>query len=123
MKPAQSGSYRVIVWNKGCASDTSVAFNFNVNGIIPNNSSGKLKLFPNPSTGKLTLQLSQPGLRNVSVILTDALGRQVYAREMKAGMQGEIKEELDLAALANGIYLLQINGAEKRYYQKLVIEK
>ncbi|MBK0401577.1 T9SS type A sorting domain-containing protein [Adhaeribacter sp. BT258] len=123
IKPTQSGSYQVIIWNNGCASDTSVVFGFVMNGIKPGISIGKFNVFPNPSTGSTTLYFQQPGVRNISVEISDALGRQVYKRAYKTNLAGEVTQALDLSGLANGLYLLQINTPEHRYYQKLVIEK
>ncbi|MFC5269197.1 T9SS type A sorting domain-containing protein [Adhaeribacter terreus] len=123
IKPVQNGNYQVIAWNNGCASDTSAVFSFVVNGIRKDGFTSSIRLFPNPTSAKTTLHVQQPGLRKVSLVVTDALGRQVFERKIQAGPEGEIKEELDFGALSKGLYLLQISSAEKRYFQKLVIER
>ncbi len=66
------------------------------------------KLYPNPSTGKLTIDLKEPA--RIQIFAMD--GQKVWSADLEASSQ------LDLAFLEPGIYLLQIGGETKRW-QKL----
>lgn len=75
-----------------------------------------LQVFPNPTTGRVTLKYLgtiQPG---ATITLTDLLGKQHF--------QGPLMEykELDMSILASGVYMLSVRNGEKLIHQKVVRE-
>lgn len=74
------------------------------------------KIFPNPSSGLVQVEISDPMLKASRIILTDLNGKLLYEAEM-IGTQ----TELDLN-LPGGIYLIHIEGAESKITQKLILE-
>ncbi len=80
-----------------------------------------LSVYPNPAASTATIQfeLSQPA--NLSLVITDALGRAVYSQEglYSAGTQ---KVQLDGSSMAPGIYVCQLVSNGTTQSEILVIE-
>ena len=100
---AENGTYTVcaIVYNH-CSSDTS-CIDLEVDGLVsvaPVEKPEELKIYPNPTTGQLTLKSETP-LR--SYTLSDLQGRKVA--------EGKIENNrIDLSGVESGVYLLQVRG-------------
>lgn len=71
-------------------------------------------VYPNPSQGKLNLNL--PGDGNWNIQLLDLNGRSVLSSE---GV-GQVK--FDLSQLPKGLYLVQISNSTKHYQKKLMLQ-
>ncbi len=109
------GSYAVIVNDDGCI-DTTECFSVLGNADVENfNQNFDLKVFPNPSTGNVTIVCTE----NANVSIYSTLGEVVGKTSILAG-----STELDLRGLASGIYHMQIytrNGVV--FSRKLVIQE
>jgi len=70
-------------------------------------------LYPNPSNGLMTLQMSVP----TRVIIFNALGSKVFENNFHEG-----SHSLDLRTLKKGIYFLEYKFAGKSELKKLIIE-
>lgn len=66
-------------------------------------------LFPNPSDGRVTLRHSLPVDRPYRILVTSLLGQTVYQGTASGPCS------LDLAHLANGMYILQLEQDQKTY--------
>lgn len=77
-----------------------------------------LSLYPNPTTGPASLDLSALPAGNYQVTLVDATGRQVLSTALAGGQ----RHALPLAGLARGTYLLVVRGAGTKLSQHLVRE-
>ena len=76
-------------------------------------------MFPNPTTGLVTLTL--PGFRSgVSIQITDAAGRSVYS-EQNATLQGNTV--LDLSGLSNGTYNVMLSDQRGVSVKRLAIHR
>ncbi len=83
---------------------------------IPDNALiNTIVMAPNPANGFTELSLPS-GLRNVNVVVYDALGRSVSQTVMDAGTQ-----RLDLAGLTGGIYYVRISDGKNSVTRKLII--
>ncbi|MDO8971555.1 MAG: T9SS type A sorting domain-containing protein, partial [Saprospiraceae bacterium] len=65
-----------------------------------------LKVFPNPSTGLVTLQLPLPNAMETRLEVFNALGQVVVTENL--GMLSELSQVLDLQRLAQGTYFLRV---------------
>ena len=75
-----------------------------------------LKLFPNPALTKgiLTLRWAEGYSENdLQVSITDALGRQVYSRQLERGSDAETFIDCGAAQMDAGIYYLQFSNHEQ----------
>ncbi len=72
------------------------------------------QIFPNPSTGNITLESESP-LQRISAF--DAMGRLVF----QESVQNKTNHQLNLSHLPKGLYLLQISGGGFEKTEKVVI--
>ena len=88
---------------------------------IENNTAleNELNIYPNPSNGLFSLRISTTQLTNYNLVMRDLSGRIVYSNDLV--VNGKYTENLDLTALANGIYFLQVNTPESSEIKKLII--
>ncbi|MBK5284992.1 MAG: T9SS type A sorting domain-containing protein [Bacteroidia bacterium] len=77
-----------------------------------------IDLYPNPSEGIFNLDMAFAKLQDVSVLVTDMMGRKVYSENMK-NVFAEILP-LDLSREPNGIYFVVVQSKDKRLVRKLV---
>ncbi|MFZ1694692.1 MAG: Omp28-related outer membrane protein [Flavobacteriales bacterium] len=68
-----------------------------------------LTLFPNPTDGQMSLSFDLPSATNVSFTVLNLVGEQVMSSTRGFG-SGEQRHNLDLSALANGSYLVQVTA-------------
>lgn len=86
------------------------------------NSLGVFSLYPNPSTGAFTLKYSLFNQDNVTLVITDVLGRLVYERALESQTTGEYTQEI-YPELETGIYNVELLTKTGRQNTKLVISK
>jgi hypothetical protein len=72
-----------------------------------------LRIFPNPTSQFLRLDLPEPG----QLRLIDLQGRTLISQKMASGVQ-----EIDLKTFPNGLYLLHFEGAQQQYRANLVLQ-
>jgi uncharacterized delta-60 repeat protein len=94
-------------------------FNNNVfSGIEkPNNNASEIKIFPNPSSGVITLGLKNKTIAT-KICVTDVLGNCLLNKVC----QNEGTPAIDLAGQPKGIYLIEIVSDDERVVKKIVLE-
>jgi hypothetical protein len=104
-----NGVYNItLVVSNACGSDTlTLPVDANI-GLKENRLGQALSVFPNPTHGRLQVEVDLPKVGSVNLTLTDASGRAVLERTENAGGT-TYRTELNLSKLAQGIYLLEIN--------------
>lgn len=111
----KNGNYAVVIDLNGCA-DTSTCVVAN-NGIgIDKISSAEVKFFPNPSSKEVSIDFGVAITGKVEIFNTT--GQVVRSTEVVAKKQ----ELVDLSALENGIYFIQITSDEVNMTGKLIKE-
>jgi hypothetical protein len=82
---------------------------------------GSVGIYPNPTEGLLTLMLDmqQPEVLNAQVI--DMSGRTVRTASVNA-TQGTSRHQLDLTGMAEGIYMVRLNGTNGTLTQKVILQ-
>lgn len=79
---------------------------------------------PNPTSGRLLIQmpLLADGNKEVNIVFSDMMGKMILSKKYQ--LTGDLfKEELDLSALAQGTYLLQVQTGDKLISRKIVLIK
>lgn len=79
-----------------------------------------LRIYPNPSQGIFTVDLSWTRPQPAEVKLFDLQGRKVLREVLPSGRQ--VAQELNLSHLESGVYLLQVTGERERFTRKVVIQ-
>ena len=79
---------------------------------------------PNPTSGRLLVQmpLLADGNKEVNIVFSDMMGKLILSKKYQ--VTGDMfKEELELSALAQGTYLLQVQTGDKLISRKIVLIK
>jgi hypothetical protein len=97
--------------------DVNLSFLTGINETLNGNMVG---IYPNPTTGKITLNTSALTSSSLKVTLSDAIGKIVLARNFRLPAH---EQSLDLSGLNNGVYLININDGNGSFTQKLVLNK
>ncbi len=80
-----------------------------------------LDIFPNPSNGSFTVNYDLPSAQLVNIQVYSTVGKEVYNRQIDSGVSNS--QELDLSALAPGIYLFEMQLKDNRLMRRIVIAK
>lgn len=79
-----------------------------------------VKIFPNPSNGKLNLNILYADLSAIDIDVFNMLGQSCLHEETFASESGQINLPIDLALYDKGIYTLKISIKGKIYTQKII---
>ena len=99
------------------ADNADLIFNItynNTTGIIDNNFSNKIKIYPNPVTSTLNFT-GNINLKDYEVRIMNPLGQYIY----KQNFTIQTNESIDVSFLQNGIYFLQMVPVSPDNYQNL----
>jgi len=77
-----------------------------------------LAVYPNPSAYSITIESSEV-VNNATLQIVDANGKQIITRQI----DGVNTYNVDCSAWTNGVYFVTINGQNKKYSSKLIINK
>ena len=80
----------------------------------------RLELYPNPTTGRVSLRLPGAPTRPATVEVLDALGRSV--RQLATTIGDATPATVELAGLPAGLYAVRVSTAEGRFLGRLVVE-
>ena len=113
----QSGSYTVVVTSAtGCDSQPSAPVSVAVTATRASLAGVELTVFPNPTTGRLTVSMS--GSHSTArLVVYNALGQEVLTSALPATAT---TRELDLTTLATGVYVLKATTTEGTVTRRLV---
>ena len=81
--------------------------------------SASFHLYPNPSTGKFTIQSDQSTPNIISIEVYSLLGEKIFER---SDFNPANSNEIDISDSPKGIYLVKINNGERSYSEKIVVE-
>jgi len=80
------------------------------------------KVYPNPTSGKITVEFTSLSGGNYNMTVTDMSGRKVLAEDVKAN-SGMNQHQLDLENANPGMYMLYIkDGNGKISVTKVTVE-
>ena len=119
--PTQGGNYSVMVTENGCGT-ISQEFYFSWVGIGEMYSQKELTVFPSPSKGSFTFNLSTGTQETVDMKIYNSMNSMVYEEE-GIRINGQYQRTMNLGDLPNGMYFIVIEGLEKHYIQKIIIQK
>jgi len=94
----------------------SIAFCKDIGTSVTENPSFELAVYPNPSKGKITVDLSHPKSESNDLEVYNAFGQLVYAVPINS-----TSTEVDLSAYSKGIYLFRIKNDKGASLLKKVI--
>jgi hypothetical protein len=81
---------------------------------------GSLRVYPNPASSQVVVEIPALQARNAELVLKDAMGRVVLRRNI-SGQQGQVV--LAVESLAEGLYLLEVlQDGQRTQVEKLVVQ-
>lgn len=114
--PLPGGSFAVMVTQAGC-TDTSGCWVIITGGaadVLPVDH----LIYPNPSSGRFTLELRNSALEPTEVCIFNPLGQEVYRIEVL----GAGRHVVDMRPLAAGVYTVRLQSGERRSVVKVVVD-
>lgn len=81
----------------------------------------KIRVFPNPTRGKLTLSLDQIVDPKVEIKIVNLIGKEVQNHRLRAN-NGQLTQQIDLDQNPAGIYFLQIKANDRIFIRKVILE-
>jgi len=89
-----------------------------------NSAGDNISVYPNPTTGELTLRLQEPMEYNATIRVFDLAGKQVYTQSLilNKGTQEIALGNLKKKGISEGVYLLQIVSSKHNSTVKVVIQ-
>lgn len=115
-EPTENGNYAVIITDDGC-TDTSDCVAINGLSIMEHPSSSTIRIYPNPTSGKFTVDLNGEIVKTITIV--DLTGKIALRQENITETVVEIAGDL----LSQGVYFVHIQTLnEKQLTVKLVKE-
>lgn len=115
--PLQNGSYQVQAIDAGgCASEISYPYEYLSLSLYPVSPVKPLKLFPNPSTGRVKIEGAFSNATSYELFVTDMVGKVI--------LQAKNMNSVDLSFCENGLYQFTVRTEDGRILsQKLSLIK
>ncbi len=104
------GKYKVMITKNGCSSPTSEEFVLNSESLQRFADLVEVKLFPNPTSGKVTLNIINNQGSAIDIQVYNNLGKIVSTQRVEASETIDSKVVLDLTNYGQGIYHAKITN-------------
>lgn len=108
-----------LVASNNCGNDTAFLDLTNVG--IEEESISEMALYPNPTSGLITIDLSSKTNQSVRISVVDLTGREVDTR-FESIQSGENKLLIDYSSLLSGMYLLSLHSEKGSVSTRLIIQ-
>jgi Secretion system C-terminal sorting domain len=92
-------------------------------GIEPTSIVGDFSCFPNPTTGKVTIQYALKESSNVDLYVTDATGKSVFNQALGLTPSGAHETDVDLGPQGTGVYLIKLRSSNGEKIGKVIVKK
>ena len=79
-------------------------------------------MYPNPATDQLTVEVPMQADADVTVSVLDPAGK-LAIQQHRTMSKGDNRMTLDVRALPNGVYFVQVRNGEQSFTRKLVVNK
>lgn len=103
-----------------CKSDSKGGLKEKQAGSTKEMKMDELNFYPNPSTGKFTLEFETSDKEPVQVNVTDVNGKEVFHETVKG--EEKYKRNIELSAESKGVYIINLLQGKKKSSRKIIIE-
>lgn len=112
--PTSSGSCAVQITDNGCV-DTSACVNFVIMGLNERNTLSEISIYPNPTDGIFTVQLSA-SIKTGTITVYDVLSKEVLFQQLNTS-----NTTIDLSSQDKGAYFVRIQIDNESIVKKLIL--
>jgi hypothetical protein len=122
-KKIAAGTYFVIIstWAPPQTVDFLLNMSWESGSAVDNNDlTNSLSVYPNPTSGKFTVSISNAEATDMTLELVSISGQVVYRNEVKAAYS--CNEEFDASLFAKGVYYLKVNDGKDVKVEKVVLQ-
>lgn len=84
-------------------------------------SRSNILVYPNPSSGSVSIQYDLNNFQDIMINVIDEIGRIVYSKQILAGPNTII--DIDLNFVENGVYFIKLDSSEESLFEKLIIRQ
>ena len=110
--PVQNGNYSVMITDINGCKGTSPVFSVTNLGINDNSINKKINIYPNPTTGMVTIT-NQDNLAIDKIEIVDVLGKIVSVKT-------ENTSQIGISEMTNGLYFLKMYSGENVFVKKII---
>lgn len=113
-----------VINDEGCQADTSVSVIFDYDacvGISELNAPFDVRIYPNPSPGKVTLEIDEI-FDPVRLDGYSVAGERMFTEMLDPSGDGSLKADIDLSYLSAGIYYIRLENKEGSLVSKLILK-
>jgi len=105
-----------------CQSPVSIEKTVNVTSTLAVGEHGNsnIRIYPNPTTGKLSIEVKATG--TVLISLFNTIGVKTFA-ETDNVISGKLVKTIDLSGMPGGIYYLKVEGDTGSTVQKIILQR
>jgi len=89
-------------------------------GINELSNGGNLSVYPNPSSGDLTIEMNLLTQSNVDVSIENILGKIVYSNNLTP-IDGKVSQKIDLTKESTGVYFIHVNVDGEKITKKIIL--
>ncbi len=69
-----------------------------------------ISLYPNPTTGKLTVEIEARDHKDINLEIVNLLGQVVWKKDLQNNGEPRFVEVIDMSKQSKGTYFLRVNG-------------
>lgn len=80
-----------------------------------------LTVFPNPTSGLITVNIDMPGKEKAELTITDMNGKVVYSEQLGTATE-KLTREIDLGKFGKGMYNVEVSKGENRVIRRISVE-
>ncbi len=102
-------------------SDSLLCPTQNQDGIPNFSNENSVSVFPNPTSGNISIQMNSVHGNKISIAVFDVLGQSVMEKE-NDNVSGIFQQTLDLSAMSDGIYFVAIKVDDKIISTKKIVK-
>jgi hypothetical protein len=109
----QGGEYEVFVTDKNLCIDSADKTEFPVLCCLSVESlfaESGISLYPNPTTGKLTVEIEARDHKDINLEIVNLLGQVVWKKDLQNNGELRFVEVIDMSQQAKGTYFMRVNG-------------
>lgn len=92
-------------------------------GTSENELGDNFKVYPNPTSDKITISMEKGDTKNKQIAIYDIFGKQVKDIQLNSTLENSNEIEIDVRNLSNGTYFVKVSSNSESSTKKIIINK